>query len=120
MELYHTIDLMASTDYRNRFIGEYWQTKIRYEKLSTFIRKIEVTNLTGAEPPKHDCPLELLEDQKYYMECYLDILEKRAIVENIDVSSPFGYPESETEPDTKLATSVDSTKDAKTIYAHIY
>lgn len=91
MELFQTINLMTSKDYRNRFIAEYWQAKIRYEKLATFIRKIEVANLTGAEPPKHDCPLELLEDQKYYMECYLDILEKRAIAENIDVNNPFDF-----------------------------
>ena len=95
MELNHTIDLMTSEDYRNRFIAEYWQAKIRYEKLTRFIRKIEIAKLTGTEPPKYDCPLTLLEDQKYYMECYLDILEKRAIVENINVYSPLAFAESE-------------------------
>ena len=84
-ELKDTIVAMNSDNYKHRFIVEYWQTRIRRDKLATFIRKIEIANLTGAEPPKHDCPLELLEDQKYYMECYLDFLEKRAIIEGINL-----------------------------------
>ena len=28
-----TIILMSSSDYKDRFKAEYWQTKIRYEKL---------------------------------------------------------------------------------------
>ena len=35
--------------------------------------------------PKHDCPDWLLSDQQRVMENYLDILEERAIIENIDL-----------------------------------
>lgn len=84
-ELKDTIAAMKSDNYKHRFIAEYWQTKIRRDKLAAFIRKIEVANLIGTEPPKYDCPVELLEDQKYYMKCYLDILEKRAIIEDINL-----------------------------------
>ena len=31
MELRDTIKFMNSEDYRERFVAEYWQTKIRYE-----------------------------------------------------------------------------------------
>lgn len=33
MELKDTIELMNSTDYKERFRAEYYQTKIRYDKL---------------------------------------------------------------------------------------
>ena len=33
MLMEHTIDLMISEDYKERFQAEYYQTKIRYEKL---------------------------------------------------------------------------------------
>ncbi len=85
-ELKDTVVAMESDNYKYRFIAEYWQTKIRYDKLCAFIRKIEIANLLGEEPPKYDCPLSLLEDQKYYMDLLLEIYEKRAIIEKIDLN----------------------------------
>ena len=41
MELKDTIDLMNSGDYKERFIAEYYQTKIRYEKLHKMFIKYE-------------------------------------------------------------------------------
>ena len=41
MELKDTIDLMNSEDYRERFKAEYYQTKIRYDKLHKIIVKME-------------------------------------------------------------------------------
>lgn len=35
-ELKDTVDGMLSTDYKERFVAEYQQTKIRYEKLKSF------------------------------------------------------------------------------------
>ena len=32
-ELKDTIELMTSENYKDRFKAEYWQTKIRYDKL---------------------------------------------------------------------------------------
>lgn len=39
MELKDTIDLMLSEDYKDRFKAEYYQTKIRYDKLHKMLVK---------------------------------------------------------------------------------
>lgn len=83
MELKETVELMNSEDYKERFVAEYHQVKIRYEKLKNFCNKIEVETMLGKEVTKHDCPLELLREQQKYMGLYLSILEKRALIENI-------------------------------------
>ena len=85
MEYKDTIDFMTSKDYRERFIAEYYQNKIRYEKLKDFCNRIEAAEILGTNPPKHDCPLNLLREQQKHMGMYLSILEKRAIIENIDL-----------------------------------
>lgn len=85
MELKETIELMCSEDYKERFIAEYLQVKIRYEKLKNFCNKIEVEKMLGKEVTKHDCPLELLREQQKYMGLYLSVLEKRALIENVEL-----------------------------------
>lgn len=85
MELKETVELMNSVDYKDRFIAEYHQVKIRYEKLKNFCNKIEVEEMLGKEVTKHDCPLELLREQQKYMGLYLSILEKRALIENVEL-----------------------------------
>lgn len=85
MELKDTIEKMTSADYKERFIAEYQQTKIRYEKLKYFCDRIEVAVMTGGEEPKHDCPLSLLRNQQSAMGQYLHTLEMRAIIEGIDL-----------------------------------
>lgn len=89
MELKETIDLMLSSNYKERFIAEYRQTKIRYEKLKNFCNKIEVETMLGKEVTKHDCPLQLLREQQKYMGLYLSVLEKRALIENIKLDDKF-------------------------------
>lgn len=83
MELKETVELMNSEDYKERFVAEYHQVKIRYEKLKNFCNKIEVETMLGKEVTKHDCPLELLREQQKYMGLYLSVLEKRALIESI-------------------------------------
>lgn len=83
MELHNTIKLMTSEDYKERFIAEYLQTKIRYEKLKDFCNRIEAAIIDGTEEPKHDCPLYLLQEQQAAMGEYLHILEIRAVIEKI-------------------------------------
>ena len=85
LELKDTIALMTSSDYKQRFIAEYWQTKIRYEKLKDFCNKIELANLDIMDEPKHDVPYDLLREQQEVMGEYLHLLELRAIIENIDL-----------------------------------
>lgn len=85
MEQKDTINGMLSQDYKERFIAEYQQTKIRYEKLKAYCNKIEAAQLTGSEEPPHDCPLDLLRGQQSAMGSYLAKLEVRAVIENIEL-----------------------------------
>ena len=81
MELKDTIELMQSSDYKDRFKAEYYQTKIRYEKLHKMTIKYEAGTL-DFEP---DCSLELLEEQAGFMGMYLHTLEVRAEIEKIEL-----------------------------------
>lgn len=84
--LTQTKTLMESKDYKDRFIAEYWQTKIRYEKLKAFCNKLEASTYSmNVEAPKHDCVFGLLKEQESVMGEYLHILEIRAVVENIEL-----------------------------------
>lgn len=85
MELKDTVVMMTSNDYKERFKAEYYQTKERYERLKAFNTKIEVSGMTDIEPPKHDCPDNLLRKQQNVMGEYLHILELRAVIENIEL-----------------------------------
>lgn len=90
-ELKETVSAMLSDDYKERFKAEYWQTKIRYEKLKSFCNKLESSNLMSAygnntiEAPKHDCPYTTLREQQHIMGELLHILEIRALIEKIDL-----------------------------------
>lgn len=87
MELKDTVEKMVSADYRERFVAEYQQVKIRYEKLKAYCNKIEAAEKTGnpeKEPP-HDCPLSLLKKQQRAMGSYLHVLEVRSEIEGISL-----------------------------------
>ena len=81
MELMDTLELMSSSDYKDRFRAEYLQTKIRYEKLHRMIVQYEAGTL-DFEP---NCSLELLKTQASAMGNYLYALEIRAEVEKIEI-----------------------------------
>lgn len=81
MELKHTSAWMESDDYRKRFLAEYHQTRIRYEKLHRMCVKYEAGTLDFT--PK--CHIDLLKEQKKYMGLYLNRLEVRAEIEGIDL-----------------------------------
>lgn len=85
MELKDTVKGMMSADYKERMAAEYWQTRIRYEKLKNFCNKIEAAETAGRKPPKHDCPVSLLREQQRKMGEYLHILEVRAEMEGIEL-----------------------------------
>ena len=82
MELKHTVSLMLSSDYKERFIAEYLQVKIRYEKLLAMCKKWDEGNL----PFTPTCSRQVYTDQLNHMKAYLSILEARAITEGIDLS----------------------------------
>lgn len=73
--------MMNSSDYKERFKAEYWQTKIRYEKLHKMIIKYEAGTLEF-EPT---CSIDLLKTQESHMYQYLYCLEVRAEIENIEL-----------------------------------
>lgn len=80
-ELKDTVEAMNSSDYKERFIAEYWQTKIRYEKLHNMIVKYEANTL----PFQPTCPIDRLKDQAFNMGKYLYTLEVRAQLEGIEL-----------------------------------
>ena len=81
MELKDTIEMMNSADYKERFRAEYYQTKIRYEKLHKMTVKYEAGTLKFTPT----CSLELLKKQKAFMGQYLNCLEVRAEIEGIEL-----------------------------------
>lgn len=81
LNLGDTRNTMVSPDYKVRFVAEYWQTKIRYEKLKNMCNKYEAGTLDFTP----DCPLELLRKQQNAMGNYLGCLEVRAEYESIDI-----------------------------------
>lgn len=72
-----TSDLMVSKDYKDRFKAEYYQLKIRYEKLDAMVKNWD--NLSF-EPT---CSKETFNTQLEIMLDYLKILEVRAEIEDI-------------------------------------
>ena len=81
MELKDTVKYMESEDFRKRFIAEYQQTKIRYDKLHAMIVKYEAGTLEFSPIT----PLEILKKQASFMGQYLYTLELRAQLEGIEL-----------------------------------
>lgn len=81
MELKDTVEMMVSDDYKERFKAEYYQTKIRYDKLHKMITKLKAGTL-DFEP---DCNEEILTSQASIMGAYLNVLEVRAEIEGIEL-----------------------------------
>lgn len=82
MELKDTVQQMLSEDYKDRFKAEYYQTKIRYDKLVDMLDRWDKGNLLFSPT----CPRELLWRQVTVMEDYMDLLIERSIAEGIDLS----------------------------------
>lgn len=82
MELKHTVSLMLSSDYKERFIAEYLQVKIRFEKLKEMCLKWDAGKLEFTPT----CSRRMYEDQLTYMMNYIQLLEERAKLEGVDLS----------------------------------
>ena len=80
-DLMSTVDLMGSGDYKDRFKAEYYQTKIRYDKLHMMIVKYDA----GVPDFEPTCPISVLREQAKYMRMYLYQLEVRAQMEGIEL-----------------------------------
>ena len=79
MDLKDTVDLMLSDDYKERFKAEYYQTKIRYDRLHDMLVKYDA----GVLPFEPVCNIALLRSQASNMGKYLFSLEVRASAEEI-------------------------------------
>ena len=80
-DLKDTIELMTSEDFKDRFKAEYYQTKIRYEKLYKMVVKMEAGKL-DFEPT---CGIDLFKEQLVHMDKYLYVLLVRAQIEGIEL-----------------------------------
>lgn len=87
MDLRVTAPLMESADYRERMLAEYWQTKIRYERLKKLTTRLEAEKVKlqpGLPEQKlNGTPAEVLQRQQAVMGEYLHILELRAACEGV-------------------------------------
>ena len=81
MKLQDTIELMSSADFKDRARAEYYQLKIRHEGLARMLKKYKEGTLEFVP----NCDYDLLHTQLVYMECYINVLEKRAKIENIEL-----------------------------------
>ena len=81
IELQATATMMCSPDYRERFLAEYLQLKIRYNKLAKMVSDWDA-GVLGFEPT---CPRVTYDLQLRAMKDYLAILEMRASIEEISL-----------------------------------
>ena len=81
LELKDTIEDMLSDDYKERFIAEYNQVKIRVTKLDSLIHRYANKELDFTP----STPIDVLVRQKIFMFRYMKILELRATYEGIDL-----------------------------------
>lgn len=79
MELANTVSLMNSKDYKKRFKAEYYQLKIRYDKLRKMIGAWDKGTLDFTPT----CDRKLYDKQLGAMRKYLDILKQIAELEEI-------------------------------------
>lgn len=83
MELKDTVEMMVSSDYKERFRAEYFQLKIRINGLRNMLKKYKAGTLTF----KPSCSYDLLNGQLKSMEMYATYLEERADIEGINLSN---------------------------------
>ena len=80
-ELKQTVELMNSSDYKERFKAEYYQLKIRYDKLHNMCEKWDKNELEFTPT----CSRFTYARQLNAMAFYLKVLEERAVVEKIEL-----------------------------------
>ena len=78
-DLKETVNLMLSPDYKERFKAEYYQLKIRYDKLKAMCEKWDNNKLDFTP----SCPRYFYRIQLRAMEDYLLCLEERAEIEGV-------------------------------------
>lgn len=82
MELIDTMEMMKSTDYKERFRAEYFQLKIREKGLAKMLEKYKLGTLSFTP----SCSYDILNGQLKSMHLYGTYLEERAEIESVDLS----------------------------------
>jgi hypothetical protein len=81
MELSKTVGMMNSTDYKERFKAEYYQTVFRWKKLKIMIDRWDKRELNF----NPTCPRGIYDMQIRAMTDYIAVLEARAVIEGIEL-----------------------------------
>lgn len=91
MELKDTVDMMLSSDWIERFKAEYYQLLNRWWSLKQCIVRSEMNETTLSSLDRKQCAIRnAMNEQLLAMQTYLDEMEKRAILEEIDLNpNPF-------------------------------
>ena len=79
-----TSEMMNSKHYKDRFLAEYFQVKIRLEKLKEMLKKWDEDNLDFFPA----CPRSTYDMQVEAMTYYKNVLEARARIEQIVLVLP--------------------------------
>ena len=81
MKLVDTVEMMNSSDYKERFKAEYSQLVIRYNGLRNMLEKWD----NGTLEFEPTCPRSTYNLQIKAMTDYIAVLEARAVMENVDL-----------------------------------
>lgn len=79
-----TSEMMNSKNYKDRFLAEYFQVKIRLEKLKEMLKRWDEDNLDFFPA----CPRSTYDMQVEAMTYYKNVLEARARIEQIVLVLP--------------------------------
>ena len=79
MELKDTVEMMLSADYKERFKAEYWQLKIRHDKLQKMVDNWDKLDFTPT------CAYDTYVCQLLAMEDYMALLRSRAEQEEVEL-----------------------------------
>lgn len=79
--LAETVDMMNSSDWKERFIAEYYQVQIRIDALAKMVDKYQHGKLDFTP----NCPVNVLTLQLNYMQSYANVLKNRAEIEGIEL-----------------------------------
>ncbi len=81
MELKDAVQLMLIEDPKDRLKAEYYQLKIRLEKLHEFLEQYNA----GKIDPEPECSIKALADQESYMKKYKTMLGVTVVTEDIEL-----------------------------------
>jgi conserved domain protein len=75
------MDKNEQNNYKQRFINEYAELKDKYTKLHKMLVKYDVGKLEFTPT----CPIDLLRKQESLMGQHLNVLEVRAVIEDVEL-----------------------------------